>query len=100
MAVRLAALAPKALALTKHALERSWATSLDAALEDEDRVRTLRRAVLALPAKYRDAIILFYFHDMDISAAARTLGIPEGTVKSRLHYAKKAMRQLLENKPL
>src|SRR5512143_2833295 len=49
-----------------------------AALEDEDRVRTLRRAVLALPAKYRDAIILFYFHDMDISAAARTLGIPEG----------------------
>jgi 2-(1,2-epoxy-1,2-dihydrophenyl)acetyl-CoA isomerase len=35
MAVRLAALAPRALALTKHALDRSWSSSLDAALDDE-----------------------------------------------------------------
>jgi 2-(1,2-epoxy-1,2-dihydrophenyl)acetyl-CoA isomerase len=35
VAVRLAALAPVALALTKRALERSWSVDLDAALEDE-----------------------------------------------------------------
>jgi 2-(1,2-epoxy-1,2-dihydrophenyl)acetyl-CoA isomerase len=35
MAVTLAALAPRALALTKHALERSWSVDLETALEDE-----------------------------------------------------------------
>jgi RNA polymerase sigma-70 factor (ECF subfamily) len=55
-----------------------------AALEERQRDDTVRRAVLALPAKYRDAIILFYFHDMDVPAAARSLGVPEGTVKTRL----------------
>jgi RNA polymerase sigma-70 factor (ECF subfamily) len=29
-------------------------------------------------------MILFYFHEMDVSAAARSLGVPEGTVKARL----------------
>ena len=35
MATRLAALAPRALALTKHALQRGWSVDLDAALEEE-----------------------------------------------------------------
>ena len=35
MALRLAALAPRALALTKHALDRTWGMDLDAALDDE-----------------------------------------------------------------
>jgi len=63
-----------------------------AALEDEDRDRTVRRALLALPTKYRDAMILFYFHDMDIPAAARSLGLPEGTVKTRLSRGREIMR--------
>lgn len=53
-------------------------------LEHRDRERAVRGAVQALPAKYREALILFYFHDMDVSAAARSLGVPEGTVKARL----------------
>jgi RNA polymerase sigma-70 factor (ECF subfamily) len=40
--------------------------------------------VLALPAKYREALLLFYFHDMDVSAAAQSLSLPEGTIKARL----------------
>ena len=44
----------------------------------------VRRAVLALPAKYREALMLFYFHDMDVSAAAKSLALPEGTIKARL----------------
>ena len=42
------------------------------------------RAVLALPTKYREALMLFYFHDMDVSAAAQSLSLPEGTIKARL----------------
>lgn len=67
----------------------------EVALEDGDRDRILRRAVLALPAKYRDAMVLFYFHDMDISVAARTLRLPEGTVKTRLSRGREILRSKL-----
>ena len=46
----------------------------------------------ALPAKYREALILFYFHDMDVTTAARSLGLPEGTVKARLFRGREILR--------
>jgi RNA polymerase sigma-70 factor (ECF subfamily) len=62
------------------------------ALEESSRDESLRRAVLALPPKYRDAILLFYFHEQDVPAAARTLRIPEGTVKARLFRGRDLLR--------
>lgn len=62
---------------------------------DEDRDVAVRRAVGALPAKYREALTLFYFHDMDISTAARSLGLPEGTVKARLFRGREILRSKL-----
>src|SRR5579862_3653987 len=44
--------------------------------DDHSRDQIVRQAVSALPAKYREALILFYFHDMDVTAAARSLGLP------------------------
>ena len=35
------------------------------------------------PLKYREALILFYFHEMDVPATAQSLGLPEGTFKAR-----------------
>jgi RNA polymerase sigma-70 factor, ECF subfamily len=67
----------------------------DGGLEDEDRDLAVRRAVLALPAKYREALILFYFHDMDVTTAARSLGLPEGTVKARLFRGREILRSKL-----
>ena len=63
-----------------------------AAFDEASRDEALRRAVLALPPKYRDAILLFYFHEQDVPAAARTLGIPEGTVKARLFRGRGLLR--------
>jgi len=63
-----------------------------AALEETSRDESIRRAVLALPPKYRDAILLFYFHEQDVPAAARTLKIPEGTVKARLFRGRELLR--------
>jgi len=60
--------------------------------EDQERDLAVRRAVWALPAKYREALILFYFHDMDVTAAARSLGLPEGTVKARLFRGREILR--------
>ena len=66
--------------------------SPDGGLEDRVRDQAVRRAVQSLPPKYRDALILFYFHEMDVPAAARTLGLPEGTVKARLFRARELLR--------
>ena len=55
----------------------------------------LYAAIDQLPEKMRLAIILFYFEDMDISKTAETLGIPPGTVKSRLNKARKLLKEVL-----
>jgi len=67
----------------------------DGGLEDHDRDLAVRRAVGALPAKYREALILFYFHDMDVTTAARSLGLPEGTLKARLFRGREILRSKL-----
>jgi RNA polymerase sigma-70 factor (ECF subfamily) len=53
----------------------------------------VRRAVLALPPRYREPVVLFYFHEMDLAAAARTMGLPEGTMKARLSRARALLRR-------
>jgi len=52
----------------------------------------VRRAVLALPHRYREPVVLFYFHEMDVAAVARTMGLPEGTLKARLSRARALLR--------
>lgn len=69
--------------------------AIDGGLEQADQDRAVHRALLALPAKYRETLILFYFHDMDISATARSLSIPEGTVKARLSRGREMLRSRL-----
>ena len=59
---------------------------------DGGRDRAIRRAVLALPAKYRETLTLFYFHEQDVAQAARSLGVPEGTVKARLNRGREILR--------
>jgi RNA polymerase sigma-70 factor, ECF subfamily len=53
----------------------------------------VRRAVLALPPRYREPVVLYYFHEMDVGAAARTMGMPEGTVKARLARARALLKK-------
>ncbi|HEV8396146.1 MAG TPA: sigma-70 family RNA polymerase sigma factor [Vicinamibacterales bacterium] len=65
------------------------------AIDDEHRDRTVRRAVLGLPAKYRDVLTLFYFHEMDVARTATSLGVPEGTVKARLSRGRDILRAKL-----
>lgn len=55
----------------------------------------LYAAVNKLPEKLRLTILLFYFRDMDTAKTADVLGIPPGTVKSRLNKAKKILKEVL-----
>ena len=64
----------------------------DGGLEAADRDRAVRAMVHTLPPKYRDVMIVYYFHGMDVPAAARTLGVPEGTIKARLSRGREILR--------
>ena len=52
--------------------------------------------VMTLPPRYRDPIVLYYFQDMNVVETARILGIPEGTLKARLHRGKDFLRRRLK----
>jgi len=52
--------------------------------------------VASLPEKYKIPIYLYYSADMPIHDISRILGLPEGTVKSRMRKAKKQLKEKLE----
>lgn len=68
-------------------------------VERAEESEIVRRMVLQLPRKYREAIVLFYFHEMDVSEAAATLKIPEGTLKARLHRGRALLRKRIDGSP-
>jgi RNA polymerase sigma-70 factor (ECF subfamily) len=51
-------------------------------------IEALRRAVLALPRRYREVVVLCDLEEVDYADAAIALGCPIGTVRSRLHRAR------------
>lgn len=73
---------------------------LDAALEmpasenaaESDTIDVLTRAVANLDVDHRIAVILRYRYDLSIAEIALRTGQPEGTIKSRLHYALRELR--------
>ena len=63
----------------------------------EDRM-ALRHAIASLGPDHRQVVALRYFAELTVPEVARTLGIREGTVKSRLHRALALLRQQLEDR--
>lgn len=51
-----------------------------------------------LSPRHREVLALCYFQGYSVAAAARELGVAEGTVKSRTHYALRALRLALEER--
>ena len=58
------------------------------ALTREEMAAAVRQAVLALPAHYREVVVLCDLEEMDYAQAAGALGCAVGTVRSRLHRAR------------
>lgn len=61
--------------------------------EDNETYEELYRAVSSLPYKYRVVITMSYFKDLSEKNVSEILGIPPGTVKSRLHKAKQLLKK-------
>lgn len=67
----------------------------DPAESDELRLR-LRDALAKLPVRQRSVIVLHDVEGFKHSEIGKLLGIPEGTARSDLHYARSALRALLQ----
>jgi RNA polymerase sigma-70 factor (ECF subfamily) len=67
----------------------------DPAIAVADREQ-LDRAFRTLPIEQRAAIVLQYYRDLTLPQIAEVLQVPLGTVRSRLHYAKRALRSAIE----
>jgi len=70
-------------------------TQLDAVASIADRDE-LARVFDRLSVEHRTVIVLHHYLGLTVDEAARTIGIPVGTAKSRLHYATDALRAALE----
>jgi len=70
-------------------------TTADETLSIADRDE-LDRGFRRLPADQRSILVLRHYLGLSPAEIAETLGIPEGTARSRLHYAHRAMRAALE----
>jgi len=59
-------------------------------------IRALRTAIAELPGPQRAALALFYLEEMSVAEIAVALGLPGGTVKTRLMHARRLLRDKLE----
>jgi RNA polymerase sigma-70 factor (ECF subfamily) len=64
-------------------------------IEARDRWRALVRAMARLPAEQRAVLSLFAVDGLSHAEVAAVLGVPEGTIWSRLHAARKRLREAL-----
>lgn len=67
-------------------------------LEDGDDRRLLRNAIVALPRRYREVIVLCDLHRLSYETAAAAIGCPVGTIRSRLHRARETLTTRLQQK--
>src|SRR6185312_191604 len=73
-------------------------TAPDDLLIREEQEAEFMRWLNQLPPPQRSALLLHYVEEFSLEEIAGITGVSLGTVKSRLHYAKKSLRQLLEEK--
>ena len=63
--------------------------------QTEDKI-LLESALSALDQASREVIVLYYYEEMSVKEVAQTLGILEGTVKSRLYFARKKLKRIVQ----
>ena len=69
-------------------------TTEDEFIKREELIK-VRKLVNELPDKMKIVILMYYMEDMSIDEISKTLDIPVGTVKSRLHQSKKKLKERL-----
>jgi len=66
-------------------------------LESMELQETIQREITKLPEKYRSVIVLKYIEELSLNEISEILDIPLGTVKTRIHRGREALRHQLRN---
>jgi RNA polymerase sigma-70 factor (ECF subfamily) len=83
---------PAALEAATERLLAATTPSPERQAEQRELERVVAEVIAKLPFKQRVVVVLYYLHDMDLNEIAATLGLPPGTVKSRLFYGRARLR--------
>ena len=67
----------------------------DPSFANED-AAAIHQALSEIGLLHREVLVLHFLEDLSMAEIATVVGCSEGTVKSRIHYAKRAMKQILE----
>lgn len=62
----------------------------------EEDVAAVHAALNQIGLHHREVLILHFLEDLSLAEISKVVGCSEGTVKSRIHYAKRQMKQILE----
>ena len=60
-----------------------------------DDAAAIHEALNDLEPRHREVLALYFLEDFSLSEIAAVVGCAEGTVKSRIHYAKRRMKEIL-----
>jgi RNA polymerase sigma-70 factor (ECF subfamily) len=64
-------------------------------MDQKDRCEIVQKCLTQLSPCQREIIDLVYYHEKSVKEVAQIVGVPEGTVKTRMFYARKHMSKLL-----
>jgi RNA polymerase sigma-70 factor (ECF subfamily) len=79
-----------------HQATQNWAVTIDTAVQDRDMRRFIREKIDELPDSHRNVLLLRDIEEHTTEETAQLLGITPGAVKTRLHRARLALRELLD----
>ncbi|MGW4436047.1 RNA polymerase sigma factor [Streptomyces sp. NPDC004596] len=75
--------------------QAGWEDRTTGGLDSGETNGALAGALAELPGRYRDVLLVIAWGELDYAEAARALGLPVGTVRSRLHRARTRLRRAL-----
>ena len=64
----------------------------------EEDAAAVHQAIGEIGLKHREGLVLHFLEDLSMAEIAKVVGCSEGTVKSRIHYAKRAMKEILSGR--
>lgn len=76
---------------------QTWEQSPEREMIQKEQRKKVQYAVRQLPDKLQIVALLYYMEDRKVVEIADILHVPQGTVKSRLHKARKILREELED---
>ena len=81
-----------------HAINPSeaWAVTVDTAVQDRETREYVRQKIDELPESYRTVLLLRDIEENNTEETAQLMGITPGAVKTRLHRARMALRELID----